>query len=96
VFIDGNHAAPFVVQDSKNAMKLCKRGGLILWHDYGEWPDVTAVLDRDYPGARLIAGTSLAMMLARDGTLTALEEFLIKMSLNETDQSISKDQNRAG
>lgn len=46
VFIDGSHSYDYVVNDTSVAMKLMrKEGGVILWHDYGEWPDVTKALN---------------------------------------------------
>lgn len=49
VFIDGAHHYEAVVVDTKNALKMVRPGGYILWHDfatYGDYNDVTrAVLD---------------------------------------------------
>lgn len=38
--IDGGHTADVVRSDTLNALRLVRRGGLILWHDY--CPDATA------------------------------------------------------
>jgi predicted O-methyltransferase YrrM len=47
VFIDGSHAYEYVESDTENALKLFRpEGGLIVWHDYGEWPGVTRYLNR--------------------------------------------------
>lgn len=49
VFVDGGHTYDTVVSDTKAALRLCRPGGVILWHDfanYGDYHDVTrAVLD---------------------------------------------------
>lgn len=45
VFVDGSHAYDYVVSDSETALKLIKPGGVILWHDYGEWDGVTKALN---------------------------------------------------
>lgn len=38
VFVDGSHAASYVVSDSRKALRMLKRGGIVLWHDYhGPW-----------------------------------------------------------
>ena len=34
-FIDGAHSYPCVKSDTENALKCMKRGGLLIWHDYG-------------------------------------------------------------
>lgn len=34
LFVDGSHAYSYVLSDSRNALRMCAPGGLILWHDY--------------------------------------------------------------
>ena len=34
IFVDGSHARSYVASDSAKALRMCKPGGLILWHDY--------------------------------------------------------------
>jgi hypothetical protein len=34
VFVDGSHARSYVQSDSRKALRLARRGGLVLWHDY--------------------------------------------------------------
>lgn len=34
VFVDGSHARSYVENDTAKALRVCKPGGLILWHDY--------------------------------------------------------------
>lgn len=41
VFVDGAHNYDYVVNDTEVALKLLRpAGGVIVWHDYGVWPDV--------------------------------------------------------
>ena len=63
VFVDGSHHYDYVMSDSKAAMDMATVGGIVIWHDYGIWEDVTnalAALEQrgDY-GLRCIRGTSL-------------------------------------
>jgi hypothetical protein len=60
VVIDGSHAREYVRSDSALARAMARPGGWIVWHDYGVWPDVTAVLDElagELPLVRLEATT---------------------------------------
>ena len=34
IFIDGSHAYSYVRSDTEKALRMCRPGGLILWHDY--------------------------------------------------------------
>lgn len=34
IFVDGSHAYSYVLSDSARALRMCRPGGLILWHDY--------------------------------------------------------------
>jgi len=45
VVVDGSHARDYVRSDSALARVMARPGGWIVWHDYGVWPDVAAVLD---------------------------------------------------
>lgn len=64
VFIDASHAYDYVLSDSREALKMIKDGGVILWHDYGIWRGVTDALEHlaagEIPGIQCIQGTSLA------------------------------------
>ncbi|MDP1722885.1 MAG: class I SAM-dependent methyltransferase [Candidatus Gottesmanbacteria bacterium] len=69
VFIDGSHAKDYVRNDTEVAMKLLKDGsGVLLWHDYGVWKDVTVVLDSyflndiRFKNCRNIEGTSFVYL----------------------------------
>ncbi len=49
VFVDGAHHYRAVLSDTRNALRIARSGGYIIWHDfanYGDYNDVTrAVLD---------------------------------------------------
>lgn len=64
VFIDGSHARDYVLSDSRNAFRMVREGGVVVWHDYGIWEDVTAALENlaeeEGLAIRCIRGTSLA------------------------------------
>jgi predicted O-methyltransferase YrrM len=68
IFIDGCHTEKYVESDTRNAMRQLAPGGIIVWHDYGMIPDVSAVVDRfarqqgDLKFAAL-EGTRLAMAI---------------------------------
>jgi predicted O-methyltransferase YrrM len=64
VFVDGSHAYEYVKSDTEQARRLVKSGGVIIWHDYGVWSDVTRSLeelDSDLFRLTHIAGTSLVI-----------------------------------
>jgi predicted O-methyltransferase YrrM len=47
VFIDGDHSEAVVSHESMLARELVRKGGIIIWHDYGNPSvEVTKVLDR--------------------------------------------------
>jgi len=41
VFIDGGHAADIVESDTRQAMRLVRAGGLVVWHDFCPLEEVT-------------------------------------------------------
>ena len=63
VFVDGSHNYDYVMSDTRAAMEMTNVGGVVIWHDYGVWEDVTRALDeleqREGYGLRNISGTSL-------------------------------------
>lgn len=63
VFVDGSHSYDYVMFDTRVAMDMTERGGVVVWHDYGIWEDVTKALDelekREGYGLCNISGTSL-------------------------------------
>lgn len=61
--MDGSHAYDYVIKGTETALKLVAAGGVIIWHDYGIWPDVTCGLEeidqqKDL-GLVNVSGTSL-------------------------------------
>lgn len=68
-FVDGSHSYEYVLNDSRLMLDIVKKGGLIIWHDYGWWNGVTRALDElhqndpDFQGLQQIRGTSLACMV---------------------------------
>ena len=69
IFIDGAHAASYVENDSRKALRMVKPGGLIFWHDYrgpGRSPGVFRTLNalaKELP-LRHVAKTSLVFFRA--------------------------------
>jgi predicted O-methyltransferase YrrM len=69
VFIDASHGYDYVLNDSRIALKLLRNGkGVIVWHDYGGWPGVTAALNHlrrepDFRDVVHIEGTTLALRI---------------------------------
>jgi len=63
VFVDGSHAYAYAQSDTRAAMKIVRKGGMIIWHDYGIWEGVTKALEdlekREGCGLGNICGTSL-------------------------------------
>ena len=69
MFVDGSHAHDYVINDTEKALKMVKKGGVILWHDYTNWEGVKDVLNNFYKNhagfstLRHIGGTSIVMMI---------------------------------
>ncbi|MBT4363705.1 MAG: class I SAM-dependent methyltransferase [Desulfobacterales bacterium] len=63
IFVDGSHAYEYALSDTYAAMKMVKKGGVIIWHDYGIWEGVTRALEeieeKEKIGLKNIRGTSL-------------------------------------
>lgn len=72
VWVDANHDYPFVVSDTEQALKLCKKGGWIGWHDYRHtawWSGVTRAVrecNTKFKNVRHIRGTTIALMELTD------------------------------
>ena len=68
ILIDGSHDYPFVMLDSENAIKHTRPGGVVIWHDYGQCPDVSKALDRLASKHSIVAikGTRLACLRIPD------------------------------
>jgi predicted O-methyltransferase YrrM len=57
VFVDGGHTYDICRSDTLNALKMCRSGGIILWHDwanYGEYHDVLRAVLSVLPGRDLV------------------------------------------
>lgn len=67
-FIDGSHAYEYVLNDSEKVLAIMQKGGLMIWHDYTNWPGVWTALNELYQkdvrfrGIRHIGGTSIAIL----------------------------------
>ena len=63
VFVDGAHSYDYAISDTRAAMEMVERDGVVVWHDYGVWEGVTKALEeleqRKAYGLRSISGTSL-------------------------------------
>lgn len=68
VFVDGSHTAAYVQNDSQVALKLIRKNGIVIWHDYSVWHDATSVLNKLYkkggPFKRMkhIQGTTMVII----------------------------------
>jgi len=61
IFIDGSHSYEYLQNDTERALEMLAPGGIVLWHDYMVWNDVTDYLNqlsRRLP-LKHIKGTSL-------------------------------------
>lgn len=63
VFIDGCHDFVYVQKDTANALQSLRPGGLIVWHDYGMYEDVSRAVDEasQRMTVRAVRGTRLAV-----------------------------------
>ena len=67
VWVDANHDYPFVHADTETALKLCRPGAWIGWHDYWHsafWYGVTRAVRESrarFPVIRHIRGTSIVL-----------------------------------
>ena len=63
IFIDGNHEYEYVLHDTSNALDHIRSGGLIVWHDYGNFSGVSRVVDELPENIRVCVpmGTRLAI-----------------------------------
>ena len=79
-FIDGNHSADAIICDSVNVIRICRVGGVIVWHDFKDDPSVQTIEALAELHHRLglcikhIAGTTLAAAQVRIEHKTAAEE----------------------
>jgi predicted O-methyltransferase YrrM len=45
VLIDGGHQPEVVVNDSRKALRVLRRGGLVIWHDFCPLPEIRAQVE---------------------------------------------------
>jgi predicted O-methyltransferase YrrM len=68
VWVDACHDYEYVVSDTETAMRLCRPGGWVGWHDYRHtawWSGVTRCVRElaiEHSGMRHIRGTTIAML----------------------------------
>jgi predicted O-methyltransferase YrrM len=78
ILIDGCHDYPYVKSDSANAIKHLRPGGVIIWHDYGQFADVSRAVDelaREFQivaiiGTRLACHRSLGTHVSPDASVS--------------------------
>lgn len=63
VFIDGCHSYEYATLDTKNALAHLRPGGIVVWHDYGQIPEVSKAVDESQglQSKHAIRGTRLAV-----------------------------------
>jgi predicted O-methyltransferase YrrM len=64
-FIDGCHSYEYATLDTKNVLAHLRPGGIVVWHDYGQIPEVSRAVDETLglKLVRAISGTRLAVGL---------------------------------
>ena len=63
IFVDGCHYYDYVKHDTEQALVHTKKGGILIWHDYGIIQDVSRAVDETGTQikVRAVRGTSLAV-----------------------------------
>lgn len=63
ILIDGCHTYEYALADTRNALRVVRPGGVIVWHDYGMLEDVSRAVDEfaDEMKVHAIQGTRLAV-----------------------------------
>ncbi|MCP4672179.1 MAG: class I SAM-dependent methyltransferase [Desulfobacula sp.] len=64
IFIDGNHYYEYVKQDTENALKYINNKGCIIWHDYGEYLDVSNAVDEISGNFNIVAVKNTRLAVA--------------------------------
>lgn len=67
-FIDGCHDYNYVKSDTDNVLRVMRKGGLVMWHDYAEMESVSAAVDEyrhRFDRMCAIEGTRIAMGFVR-------------------------------
>ena len=62
-FIDGCHAYEYVRKDTENALRAVRKGGVVMWHDYGMIKEVSRAVDEfaRQLDVKVIRGTRIAL-----------------------------------
>jgi predicted O-methyltransferase YrrM len=65
VFIDGCHAYDYVKKDTENALRHVRKGGVVMWHDYGMSKEVSRAVDETSSelDIKAIRGTRIAVAI---------------------------------
>jgi len=73
IIIDGCHESSYVEKDTQNAFSNLNGGGVIFWHDYGHFYEVSDAVDRRAKSFKIVAikGTRLAVYIADSENLRA-------------------------
>ena len=69
VFVDGAHHYDVVRSDTRNAIKMLRPDGLIIWHDfanYGDYNDVVRAVLHEIPGDRIVQIENTQLAIYRD------------------------------
>lgn len=64
-FIDGCHSYEYATLDTKNVLPQMRPGGVVVWHDYGQIPEVSRAVDEaaGLKSIHVVRGTRLAVGL---------------------------------
>lgn len=65
LFIDGDHSYEGVAEDIENWIPKVKKGGMVIFHDYGSWTGVTKAVNEAIE--RKIIGFSSTLLLTING-----------------------------
>jgi len=71
IILDGCHEFQYVEKDTQNAFSNLRSGGVIFWHDYGHFHEVSDAVDRRAKSFKIVAikGTRLAVYIANSENL---------------------------
>jgi hypothetical protein len=82
VFVDGAHYYAAVGSDTRNALRMARSGGWIVWHDfanYGDYNDVTRAMFDLLPADQIVQleDTQLAVFRNRQLCTTSIDPRLM-------------------
>jgi predicted O-methyltransferase YrrM len=70
IYIDAGHTYEYVANDSRHALRMLRRGGVIIWDDYcPPWPGVVKSLQEEAHRRNIcqIEGTEMAIYIDQEG-----------------------------